>query len=108
MARRRRKKQTLSQQVVGPFTLFLPAPIRDLASGRLASLMIVVGVPVLIAVGVLNINWENGLPKFSINQEKAHQLEAQALERFQQMEAERAGAFNAPLTGFRDAYENRR
>jgi len=108
MARRRKRKPTLPQQLVSPFTLLLPEPARNLVSGPKASLIIVVGVPLLIAAGVLNINWENGLPKFTINQEKAHQLEERAVEKFQQIETQHGGAYNGPLTGFRDSLESRR
>mgnify|MGYP001180286337 CR=1 FL=1 len=84
----RSRKKAISQHVVDAATIGLPSPIRDFLGGRLVALLIVVGFPVLYFSGVLSINWENGRPRLSINQQRAAEVTDQAVEHFESLHGE--------------------
>ncbi len=73
MARRRSRKETYSQKVVGLATsaLPLPAPVQKVAKSRWGSRLLLVVVPVLIATGVITVSWNGGLPSFTVNKSRA-------------------------------------
>lgn len=113
----RSKKKAVSQRVVDVATTGLPSPIRKFLGGRLVALLIVVAFPVLYATGVISIDWENGRPRLSINQERAEQVKDQAAERLDDLRDEHGENFgmtrlvapdnNAPLLQQAEAFEER-
>jgi hypothetical protein len=73
MARKRSRKETYAQKVVGlaTSTLPLPTPVQQVAKSRWGSRLLIVLVPVLIATGVITVSWTGGLPSISFNQDRA-------------------------------------
>jgi len=79
----RSRKQSLAQNVVGVATTGMPQPVRKLLGGRFAALLIVVAIPVLFATGVVSLKWEEGRPRLQFNQQRAAQVEQQAVQKVQ-------------------------
>ncbi|MCH5372565.1 MAG: endonuclease/exonuclease/phosphatase family protein [Planctomycetes bacterium] len=73
MARSRRKKST-AQYVVSMAAMGLPEPVRRIAGTRfVAPLAIVLGT-VLVATGVVSVDWSGGRPKIEIDRERAQEV----------------------------------
>lgn len=72
MARRRRKNS--AQKLVGLATSGMPAPIRNVASSRLGSFVLMIGIPVLLALGILQVSWNGWRPTLSVNRERAQEV----------------------------------
>lgn len=79
----KKKKKTYAQQAVGLATMGLPAPVQGILTSRLGATLAIVAVPILIGLGVLSVNWVNGMPQFSVNRERAvevgREVEARAM-----------------------------
>ena len=86
MARSRRK--TVPQQVVDVATTGLPAPAKKILGNRLVALLIVTVFPVLLALGVVSVNWQNGRPSFSVNRQRAAEVGKTAREDIQELRQE--------------------
>ncbi|MFM1996573.1 MAG: hypothetical protein RLZZ111_960 [Planctomycetota bacterium] len=71
MARRKSRKETYAQKVVGIAAMGMPAPVQTVAKSRWGSRLLLILVPILIATGVLTVSWNGGLPSFSVNQQRA-------------------------------------
>jgi hypothetical protein len=73
MSRKRSRKETYAQKVVGLATtaLPLPDPVEKVARSRWGARLLIVLVPILIATGVITISWTGGLPSVSVNQDRA-------------------------------------
>jgi hypothetical protein len=75
MARSRRSyKKSTSQQAVSLFASTLPRPLQYIAHTQLGSRLLVFGIPALIIAGVLQLNWDGGLPHFTVDQNRAAEL----------------------------------
>ncbi|MHB8973967.1 MAG: hypothetical protein ACYC4N_26325 [Pirellulaceae bacterium] len=57
--------------------------MRKLLGGRLAALLIVMAIPVLFATGVVSLKWEEGRPRLSFNEQRAAQVEQEAVQKVQ-------------------------
>jgi len=75
-SRRRSYRQSSSQAAAGLLSLALPAPVRGVAGTRLGSKLITVGVPALVAAGLIHINLVNGTPQITLDHEKAAQYKS--------------------------------
>jgi hypothetical protein len=71
MARRKSRKETYAQKVVGIAAIGLPAPVQSVAKSRWGSRLLLILVPILIATGVLTVSWNGGIPSFSVNKQRA-------------------------------------
>lgn len=89
----RKKKKTYAQQAVGLASMGLPEPFRSIASSRWGATLAIVAVPVLIALGVLSVNFVNGMPQFSFNKQRAvevgREVQAEAFRAAQAIEQQR-------------------
>lgn len=74
MARRKSKKQTYSQQLVGLATAGMPSPVQAVATSRFGSRLLLILVPVLLATGILTVSFSGGMPTFSVNRERAQEV----------------------------------
>ncbi len=75
MARSRPKyRRSASQRAASLLALALPAPLARAADTRLGPLIMFIGIPAMIIFGLLQVNWQNGTPRLTINQDKAHEL----------------------------------
>jgi len=79
------KKTTLSQKAVSVGTIGMPKPVRKILTGRIIAFVIVLIIPILYATGVVSVTWKNGIPKLSINQQKAGEIKQQATQRIQDL-----------------------
>ena len=79
----RSRKKSLAQNVVGVATTGMPQPVRKLLGGRFAALLIVAAIPVLFATGVVSLKWEEGRPRLLFNQQRAAQVEQEAVQKVQ-------------------------
>lgn len=92
----RSKKQSLSQRAVGAASLALPAPLRAMATNRVVASLIVMSLPVLLATGVVSLEWKDGMPSLSFNRQRAQEVRREAAEKVQEYRAEHGGA---PVAG---------
>lgn len=86
---RSKKKKAFSQKVVGVATTGMPAPLRNFLTNRLVALLIVLVLPVLLAAGIVSIDWENGRPRLSFDRQKASEVKQNATEKIQELRSER-------------------
>ena len=105
MARSRRKyRRSASQRAASLLALALPAPLARAADTRIGPLLIFIGVPAMIIFGLLQVNWQDGTPRLTINADKAQELREAAKNqltnldaqgRFQNLEQRAVNAWNA-------------
>ncbi len=89
-SRRRTSRRTVSQRAAGLIALALPAPVQRIADTRIGSLLMLVGFPVMILFGLLNVTWVDGFPTFSLNRNKAIELGNVAREKINDLENQAA------------------
>jgi len=87
----RAKKKSVSQTVVGVATSGMPAPVQKLLGNRVIALLIVLSIPVMWATGLVTVEWENGQPKLTINQQKAAAAKEKAAAKLHDIREERNG-----------------
>lgn len=85
MARKRKRKPTLSQCLVGVATTGMPQPVRTVLGSRPGALLTMIAAPVLVVTGVVSIQWNGGLPNVSIDRQRAKELEARAVDSLQKL-----------------------
>ncbi len=85
-SRRRTSRRTTSQRAAGLIALALPAPVQRFADTRIGSLLMLLGFPIMILFGLLNVTWVDGFPTFSLNRNKAAELRKAASEKFNDLE----------------------
>jgi hypothetical protein len=84
----RKRKKSLSQQVVGVAAVGMPAPVKKIMTSRIGALLLVLAIPVLLASGIVTVQWQNGRPKLSVNQERAAEVKEDAKERLDEFRNE--------------------
>ncbi len=70
-----RSKQTFAQQFLGIVTYGMPAPVRQIVTSRWVSTLIIIVVPALVLTGIVTISWTGGRPSFTVNKQRAEQVE---------------------------------
>ena len=85
-SRRRTSRRTTSQRAANLIALALPAPVQRIADTRIGSLLMLVGFPVMIVFGLLNVTWVNGFPTFTFNRNKAAELRNAASQQINELE----------------------
>jgi hypothetical protein len=70
-----RNKQTFAQQFLGIVTYGMPAPVRQVVTSRWVSTLIIIVVPALVLTGIVTISWTGGRPNFTVNKQRAEQVE---------------------------------
>ncbi len=70
-----RSKQTYAQQFLGIVTYGMPAPVRQVVTSRWVSTLIIIVVPALVLTGIVTISWTGGRPSFTVNKQRAQQVE---------------------------------
>ncbi|MCU0870883.1 MAG: hypothetical protein MUE50_00920 [Pirellulaceae bacterium] len=91
MARRRKRKPTLAQCLVGVATAGMPPPVRSVLGTRLGSLLMMIALPILVITGVVSIQWNSGLPQVSIDRQRAKEFEAKAVDSLQKLREQENG-----------------
>ena len=91
MARRRKRKPTLAQCLVGVATAGMPPPVRSVLGTRLGSLLLMIALPVLVITGVVSIQWNSGLPQVSIDRQRAKEIEAKAVDSLHKLREQENG-----------------
>ena len=89
MARSTRK--SLPQKVVGVATTGMPSPVRKVLGTRVFALLIILSIPVLIASGIVTVQWKDGRPDVSINRERATEVKQKVTERVESFREQRHG-----------------
>jgi hypothetical protein len=81
MARKRRRKTSTSQQIVGMVTsaLPLPEPAKAVLRTRLVSSLLLIATPILLITGILQIQWQDGRPRLSLDRQKAAEIRDDAI-----------------------------
>lgn len=85
MARKSKRKPTLSQCLVGVATAGMPPPVRSILGSRLGSRLMMIALPILVITGVVSIQWNSGVPQVSIDRQRAKEIEAQAVDSLQKI-----------------------
>ncbi len=100
---RRYSRRSTSQRAASLLALALPAPMQRVADTRLGPLLMLLGIPTALVGGLLNINWENGTPQWSIDPNRAAELRAATQQEWQRLEhsglAQSAGNWLSNYTG---------
>ena len=91
MARRRKRRPTLAQCLVGVATAGMPPPVRSVLGSRLGSLVVMIALPILVITGVVSIQWNSGLPQVSIDRQRAKEIEAKAVDSLQKLREQENG-----------------
>lgn len=81
----RPQKKSLSQKAVSVGTIGMPKPVRKFLTGRIVAALIVLLIPVSLATGVVSVTWKSGLPKLSINYQKAGEIKEHASQQIQEL-----------------------
>lgn len=106
-----RKRKTKTQKIVGAAAAGLPQPAQALLGSRLGSTLVMILVPALIATGILQISWQDGKPKVSVDKERAREVEQRLEARAEHLreEWEQTGLEEErPLARIRDELFQRR
>jgi hypothetical protein len=69
------KKKTIAQQIMGVAAIAMPAPVRDVVVSRWGARVSLALAGVLIASGVLTLQWTDGKPHVQVNRERAVEVE---------------------------------
>lgn len=73
MARSRRKKTT-QDRLIDAALYAAPGPIRTIASNPLGFRLLMIGGAILMATGIMTLDWSDGMPHFKIDRSKASQV----------------------------------
>jgi hypothetical protein len=67
-------------------------------------------VPVLLTTGLATVTWENGMPKFSINKEKAEKAKEMTVQKIHDFRDEKLGSQPdaGPISSLRDRFDSHR
>jgi hypothetical protein len=80
VASKKKKKSTI-QTAAALATMGMPAPVQQVASSKLGSLVMIVGGLILVATGAITISWQGGLPSVKVNEARAEQLKQEVQQR---------------------------
>ncbi len=81
MARSRRSRnRSTSQRAVSLLAAGLPAPVQRIAESSIGSKLLLWGIPALLLAGVLQLDWEGGLPHLSLDRQRAAEIREAARE----------------------------
>jgi len=101
MARKRKRKPTVAQALIGVATTGMPQPVRSVLANRSVSTLIMILAPVLLVTGVVSIQWDGTLPKVSVDQQRAEQIATQAKDSLQKLREKEEGLLKSrPSWGF--------
>ena len=95
MARKSKRKPTLSQNLVTVATAGMPPPVRSVLGSRLGSLLIMIALPILVITGVVSIQWNSGVPKISIDRERAKEVRTQAVDSLEKLREQDKGLLSS-------------
>lgn len=73
MARSRRKKTT-RDRLIDAALCAAPAPVRSIASNPIGFRFLLIGGALLMATGIMTLDWSDGMPHFKIDRNKASQV----------------------------------
>lgn len=83
MARSRRTyRRSTSQRAVSLLASALPAPIQRIADTQWGSSLLLIGIPLLVVAGILQLEWNGGLPHFTVDRNRAQEIRNAAREEF--------------------------
>lgn len=88
MVRKKKRKKTLAQKIIGAATSGMPQRIKRVLGRRWVAAAIVLLVPILLAMGLVTLRWENGRPRLWLNWQKAAEVEQQVAHELQALHAE--------------------
>ena len=91
MARKRKRGPSITQSLIGVATTGMPQPVRSVLGSRLGSLLIMIAAPILLVTGVVSIQWDHGLPKVSVDRQRAKEIEAKAVDSLQKLREKEGG-----------------
>ena len=95
MARKSKRKPTLSQNLVGVATVGMPPPVRSVLGSRLGALLVIIILPILVITGVVSVQWNNGVPKVSIDRERAKEVRTEAVDSLEKLRKEEKGLLSS-------------
>jgi hypothetical protein len=87
----RSSRKSLSQKVVGVATTGMPSPVRKVLGTRIVALLIILSIPLLIATGILTVQWKDGRPKVSLDRERAAEVRQEVTKKVEAYREQRQG-----------------
>jgi hypothetical protein len=69
----------------------MPQPVRSVLGSRLGSLLLIILAPILVVTGVISIQWDSGVPKVSIDRERAKEIKVKAVDSLQKLREKEDG-----------------
>lgn len=70
----RTRKKTTRDRLIEAALYAAPAPIRTVASNPLGFRLLMIAAAGLMATGILTLDWQDGVPHFNFNREKAKEV----------------------------------
>lgn len=92
----RSRKRSVSQNIVNVATTGMPSPLRKTLGNRLVAMLIVFAIPVLLIMGVVSVEWEDGRPRLSFNRERAAEVRENAAEEIDDLRNDKPGFLSLP------------
>jgi hypothetical protein len=111
MARAKKKPElTIPQKIVNVATVAMPAPLQKILRNRIVSFFFVLLAPLLLATGLATVTWEDGMPKFSVNKEKAAKAKEMTIQKIHEFRDEKLGSTldARPLSSQLDRFNSQR
>jgi hypothetical protein len=75
MAKAKSKKKDAAQQIMGVASIAMPGPAREIVTSRWGARLSLVVVAVLVASGILSLQWVDGKPRVKVDRERAAEVE---------------------------------
>lgn len=97
MARKRKSKSTMAQSIIGVATTGMPQPVRSVLGNRAVATLITIAAPILLVTGIVTIRWDKGLPKISVDRQRAQEIRVQAKESLQKLREKEDGLLKPRL-----------
>ena len=69
------KKKTPAQQVMGVAAMAMPSPVRDIVGSRWGARFSLMVAGVLLASGILTLQWTDGRPHVEVDRDRAAEVE---------------------------------
>lgn len=71
---RSRKKKTTRDRLIDAALYAAPAPVRTIASNPFGFRLLMIGGAILMATGIMTLDWSDGMPHLKIDRNKASQV----------------------------------
>ena len=76
----RKRRVTASQRIVRVATVGMPSPVRAVLGTRIISTVLVLLAPLMLATGILTLEWDGFRPRFAWDKDRAREVGENAVD----------------------------